>query len=246
MWCTRQRARWRKWLVVLCGGWGWQAWAAPLVLATSAAAPYTTERQDGFLDRLVATVFAQAGLEAQVSVYADAAERSLSQANTGQIDGQLLLVSGAEKWYPNLVRVPEPVLTGDFVALVQRKPLYLRGWDDLKPYHVSYLIGWKLFDIHLPPSVERTQVRQPEQMFALLERKRTDVVLYERWQARALMQARGFDVHMMEPPLLSVPMYIYLHKKHERLVPRVAQALADYKRTAAWEQLRQDTLEQGH
>ncbi|GAB3188843.1 substrate-binding periplasmic protein [Hydrogenophaga aquatica] len=221
-----------------------QAWSEPekIVLSTSVVAPYTTPDRQGFLDLLVAAVFREMGRQAELLVYPAASERSLINANAGIEDGQALRVAGLEAMYPNLVRVPEPVITNDFVAMSVKHRFVTSDWNSLKPYTVGYLIGWKIFENNVPPGVDRTPVRDAEQLFTLLARDRADVVLYERWQGLAQARSTNLDVRVMEPPLVSTPMYMYLHKKHEALVQPAAQALAKLKRTGEYQRIHNATL----
>lgn len=216
--------------------------ADKLVISTSVVAPYTTPARTGFLDRLVAAVFREVGVQAEILVYPAASERSLLNANEGIDDGQALRVAGLEKIYPNLIRVPEPVMMNDFVAMSRKPPFATPDWTALKPYSVTYIIGWKIFESNVPAGVPATPVREAEQMFALLARERVDVALHERWQGLAQARDSGLKVRVMEPPLVSVPMHMYLHKKHAALVPRVSQALARLKHNGTYQRLAAETL----
>jgi polar amino acid transport system substrate-binding protein len=214
-----------------------------LNISTSVVAPYTQADQQGFLDQLIPAVFREVGVQAQVLVYAAASERSLINANEGIDDGQALRVAGLEKLYPNLIQVPEPVIDNDFVAMSIAHDFPTSSWNALQPYSVTYIIGWKIFENQVPPSVARTPVREAEQLFTLLERGRVDVALYERWQGLAQARAQGLRaVRVMEPPLVRTKMYMYLHKKHAALVPRVALALAELKRNGAYQRIHDKTL----
>jgi polar amino acid transport system substrate-binding protein len=225
-------------------------WPAPaaaaadkLVISTSVVAPYTTPARTGFLDRLVAAVFREVGVPAEILVYPAASERSLLNANDGIDDGQALRVAGLEKIYPNLIRVPEPVMMNDFVAMSRKPPFATPDWNALRPYSVTYIIGWKVFESNVPSGVPATPVRDAGQMFELLARDRVDVALHERWQGLAQARDSGLTVRVMEPPLVSVPMHMYLHKKHAALVPRVSQALVRLKQNGTYQRLAAQTLQ---
>lgn len=232
-----------RYSLVLMACWlGLAAQAADkLVLSTSVVAPYTTPDRQGFLDSLVASVFREVGVQAEVLVYA-ASERSLLNANEGIDDGQALRMAGLEKSYPNLIQVPESIIMNDFVAISVKQRFPTPGWEALKPYSVSYIIGWKVFENNVPPDMARTPVRETDQMFTLLARERVDVALYERWQGLAQARALGLQVRVMEPPLARMPMYMYLHKKHAALVPKVAQALARLKQNGVYQRIHGRTL----
>lgn len=216
--------------------------ADKLVISTSVIAPYTTPDRQGFLDQLIAAVFHEVGVEAGVLVYPAASERSLLNANEGIDDGQALRVAGLQKIYPNLIQVPETVIMNDFVAMSAKHQFATPGWEALKPYSVSYIIGWKIFESNVPPGTAQTPVREAEQLFTLLARDRVDVVLYERWQGLVQARALGVKARVMEPALVSTPMYMYLHKKHAALVPRVAEALDKLKINGTYQRIFDATL----
>jgi polar amino acid transport system substrate-binding protein len=232
-------------LALLCGFTGLAGLACAadrLVLSSGVLAPYTTPDRKGFLDQLMVALFREVGREAELLIYPTATERGMLNANEGVDDGLAMRVAGLEKHYPNLVRVPEPVAVNDFVAITMRHRFATTGWDSLKPYVVSYIIGWKVFEQNVPQGRELTLVRDADQLFRLLARDRADVVLYERWQALARTRELGLRVQVMEPPLVRTPMYIYLHRKHADLAPQVAQALARLKQNGTYARIHDSTL----
>lgn len=235
---------WGLLMVLLAALWGAGAASAMpgLVISTSVVAPYTTPDRQGFLDRLVVAVFREVGVQAEILVYPTASERSLLNANEGIDDGQALRVAGLEKRYPNLIRVPEPVIMNDFVAMSVKHRFATPDWAALRPYTVTYIIGWKVFEANVPPEAPRTPVREAEQLFTLLARERADVALHERWQGLAQARRSGLQVSVMEPPLVSTPMYMYLHRRHAHLVPKVAQALVRLKRDGTYQRIAAETL----
>ena len=211
-----------------------------IVLTSGVLAPYTTPERKGFLDQLILVLFREVGRDAELLIYPTATERGMLNANEGLDDGLAMRVAGLEKQYPNLIRVPEPIAINDFVAMSTRHRFATNGWDSLQPYAVSYILGWKVFEQNVPRGRELTVVRDADQIFNLLARDRTDVVLYERWQGLAQTRAMGLKVQVMEPPLVRTPMYIYLHKKHAALVPQVAQALARLKQNGTYARIHED------
>nr|WP_319565740.1 transporter substrate-binding domain-containing protein [uncultured Rhodoferax sp.] len=213
-----------------------------LVLSTGVLKPYTTPDRQGFLDQLITAVFRDIGIEAEIILYPTATERSLLNANEGLDDGEAMRVAGLEKLYPNLIRVPEEVIFNDFVAYTTGEPFTTDSWDSLKPYSVTYLIGWKVFEQNVPKGKEITLVRDANQLFGMLKSKRADIALYERWQGLVKVRDMGFKVQVLEPPLVHTKMFMYLHKKHAALVPRVAQALAKMKQDGRYQQIFDKTL----
>lgn len=216
--------------------------ADKLILTSGVLAPYTTPDRQGFLDQLIAAVFREVGLEAELLIYPTATERGMLNANAGVDDGLAMRIAGLEKQYPNLIRVPEEVAANDFVAITTQHKFATPNWDSLLPYTVSYIIGWKVFEANVPKGKELTLVRDAEQLFTLLAKGRTDVALYERWQGLAQTRRMGVKAHAMEPPLVRTKMYMYLNKKHADLVPKVSEALVKLKKNGSYQRIYDATL----
>jgi polar amino acid transport system substrate-binding protein len=216
--------------------------AGKLVLSSGVLEPYTTPDRKGFLDQLIAAVFREIGMEAELLIYPTATERGMLNANEGVDDGLAMRVAGLEKQYPNLVRVPEEVAFNDFVALTSGARFATDNWDSLSPYLVTYIIGWKVFEQNVPKAKEVTLVRDADQLFGLLKTGRADVALYERWQGLAKSRAIGLKLQVLEPPLVRTKMYMYLHQKHAALVPQVAAALLKLKQNGTYQRIADNTL----
>ncbi|MBU1364954.1 MAG: transporter substrate-binding domain-containing protein [Gammaproteobacteria bacterium] len=216
--------------------------ADKIVLNVGVLAPYTTPDRQGFLDRIVVALFREVGLDAEVQVFPTATERSMLNANSGIDDGLAMRIEGLEKQYPNLIRVPEPLIVNDFVAYSNHQRFTTDSWDSLEPYVVSYIIGWKVFEKNVRKAREVTLVRDADQLFGLLGSGRADVVLYERWQGLERLRGLGIKAQVMEPPLVRANMFIYLNKKHAALVPQVSQALLKLKKNGSYQHIVDATL----
>lgn len=235
----------KRFVIVLlcCLGFGGAAQAGDkLVLTTGVLAPYTTPDHQGFLDQIIVAVFREAGLDAELQVFSTATARTLLNANAGIDDGEAMRIAGLEKQYPNLIRVPETLISNDFVAYATHVHMPTTDWKSIEPYVVSYIIGWKIFENNVRNAKEVTPVRDADQLFGLLANGRTDLALYERWQGLQRVRDLGLKAQALEPPLARTDMFIYLHKKHEALVPRVAQALARLKGNGTYKRVFDSTL----
>lgn len=228
-------------LALLVAGSATAMAAEPLVISTGVGPPFTTGRRDGFLDLLLAEAFRRAGASAEMLVH-ESAERALMNANNGIDDGNAPRIAGLEAQYPNLMRIPEKLFDNDFVALSLKHRFATPDWNSLAPYHVGYLIGWKIFENNLAGRTEVTKVRDAGQLMSLLRQERADVILYERWQGLWRARELGLPIATMEPPLARQEMYCYLNRKHAALVPRVAAALAAMKRDGSYQRIFDATL----
>lgn len=211
------------------------------VFNTSTGAPYTTKDQTGFQNLIVKEVFSRIGLKGRVELYG-ASARALTNANENLDQGVAMRIKGLEKKYPNLVRIDEPLIQNDFVAYSKNLDLITNDWDSLKPFTVVYINGWVIFDRNLNPDQEHHTVKTPQQMFAMLEKNKVDLVLYERWQGLQNAKDSGMHVTVHEPPLASVNMFMYIHKDYASLAPKLAQALREMKKDGSYQSIYNRTL----
>lgn len=203
--------------------------------------PLTTSQQDGFLDRIANEAFRRHGLTLHLVKLP--AERGLLNANAGLEDGDLNRIAGLEAQYPNLIRVPEKTMDMDFVAFTKNAAIPAT-WQALRTHSVGFIKGWKIFEKNLADAPHVTTADDPEQLFRLLAMGRVEVALYDRWMGLALIkQMRINDVGVIEPPLATRAMFIYLHKKHADLAPKLSQTLKTLKREGFYQRVYRETLQ---
>lgn len=210
--------------------------ARPLSLTTGALPPITAgPGHPGFIAELARLAFGRIGVEVEVTTVPT--ERSLINVNSGVDDGDIFRVAGVEREYPNVIRIPEKTLDNDFIVYTKRDDIRIRDWDDLKPYSVAYATGWKPFERNVKDVKELTKTPSIHDLFPLLEKGRADVILMDRWQGQWIVHQQGYKVRLLEPPLARFEMFMYLHKRHAALVPKVAQAIADMKADGSYQRL---------
>jgi polar amino acid transport system substrate-binding protein len=166
-------------------------------------------------------------------------ERSLHSANLGEVDGEGLRIAGLSGQYPNLVQVPERYTGISFVAFARDATIRLdQGWESLKPHRVAFINGWKMFEANASGARSVSKVDKPEQMFLMLDSGRIDLALYTRADGVALARSMGLGaIAPLAPALKDVDMFLYLHKKHESLAPRLAQALREMKADGSYNRI---------
>lgn len=166
-------------------------------------------------------------------------ERSLFAANAGEVDGEGLRVAGLGSQYPNLVQVPERYIGISFVAFARDATIRLdNGWDSLKPHSVAFITGWKMFEANAAGARVVNKVDKPEQLFRMLDGGRVDLALYTRADGIALVRSLGLtSIAPLTPALKDVDMYLYLHRRHEALVPRLAKVLREMKADGSYHRI---------
>jgi polar amino acid transport system substrate-binding protein len=216
------------------------AQADTLVFATTALPPFgSLPGKPGFLEQVAREAFRRLGRKIEVDTLPG--DRPLLSANAGLIDGDLFRTPGFEKEYPNLVRVPEVMGQMEFMAYTMRPGLVVRDWKDLEPLTVGFATGWKIYERRVKAR-EITRVSTIEELFPLLARKRADVVLADRWQGMWAAKSGGYRLRPLEPPLATHDMFMYVHKRHAALVPRIAATLAAMKADGSYRRIHEATL----
>jgi len=206
-----------------------------LVINDTNEPPFTTPDGQGFLDAVAGEAFRRAGV--QLRLVKLPAERGLINANAGIEDGDLTRIAGLEANYPNLVRVPEKLIDWEFAAFGKHASLPAR-WDTLRPRPVGHIRGWKIYEQKMADAPHVVTAENPVQLFQQLRRDRTEVALYERWQGLSLIRSQQWtDVHVLAPSLARREMYLYLHKRHAALVPKLAAALRAIKAEGLYDRL---------
>lgn len=213
-----------------------------LVINTTGKPPLNTPDQTGFLDLVAAEAFRRSGL--QLKTIQLPAERGLINVNLGIEDGEMSRITGLEKTYQNLIRVPEKIMDWEFYAFSELNVDLKSGWKGLPGYSVAFINGWKILEKNVPAGAEITKVKNREQLFQLLIKQRSQIVIYERWAGLRYIKQPTFQiVRALQPALAIRKMYMYLNKKHHALVPKLASALKGMKQDGTYNRLVQQILE---
>lgn len=212
-----------------------------LSINTTSGPPLADDQQTGFQDLLTIEVFKRIGIE--VEIHRLPGERSLVNLDKGIDDGTVVRIAGLERRYPNLRRVPEPIMRWEFVAFVKNIDFVPADWRSLQPFNIAFINGWKILEANAKDAKTVQKVRDSEQLFRLLLNDRTDVVLYEKWQGLRMLKTLDLDgVRLLTPPLAAPEMYMYLHKSHEKLVPKISTELKQMKQDGTYTRIFDQTL----
>lgn len=153
------------------------------------------------------------------------AERGVVEASLGQLDGAVGRSLGVEQKYPDLLRVPEPVYHYAPTAYSYMRPDVSRGWASLRSYSLCIRRGLQLTTARTR-DMARQQLADEVSMLRMLKEGGCEVAIMDRNEpaAKAAMAADS-GLAQLRPPLEEMPLYIYLHKRHAALVPKLAAVL---------------------
>lgn len=232
-------------LLLLLLAWPpWASGAEPLRLCTDVASPRSKPDGTGFEDRILFEALRRLGIPMRQVVLS--AERSMLNADQGLDDGVYSRVSGLSRLYPNLIMVPEPISVFEFTAFTKDPALQVTGWEDLKPRSVGLVVGWKLAEANTTGVRILSKTRNEEALFAMLDKGRVEVAIAGLHSGLEIIRRKGYQgVRALTPPLARRDMYIYLHKRHAPLAPKLTQVLRQMRRDGTLERLTRAGLEAG-
>jgi len=157
------------------------------------------------------------------------AERSLILLNQGINDGECCRIpSVVVNEYKNLVAIDVSFFSARFSAFSKNIKTSVNSFEDLKPFSVGTVAGWKIAVIKLEEirPAEVHILTTPEQLFQMLDQDRLDygVVGYLSG-LESISRFKLSTIHAIEPPLIEKPLYLMLHNKHKNLTPVFNQVL---------------------
>lgn len=171
-------------------------------------------------------------------------KRSIFQANHGEVDGDFSRTDAVAKVYPNLIRVPEHITLETLTAFSTDPDMKIDGWDSLLPYHVTWVDGREICKWHLSHATRTTLGRNEVALLKFLSEDRAQVGVLGLEKGRALLLRLNItNVYPLSPPLEKAALYLYLHKKHEALVPKVVAMLRTLKADGTYEGIRKHFFE---
>lgn len=215
--------------------------AQTLMLSTADRPPLSTEDRNGFSDRVIREACKRIGVDVQIIPLSSA--RSLSNVEQGLDDGNFLRIKGLEEKFPHLIRVPEKIVDVQFVIFSKNKNLKTPDWKSIEPYHVGYIRGWQIAEEKIRSARQITVVENRSSLFKVLDSDRIELAFAELYGGYYMMHTLNLPhLTVAHPPLASREMFLYLNRKHEKLVPRLAAALREMKRDGSYDAIIRETL----
>ena len=208
-----------------------------LVLNAAAHPPLSSKNNKGFVDQLVLEAFKRIGKNIKFVHKPD--QRSITDSNEGRGDGELMRVAGLSKIYPNLIQVSENIIDLEYVAFSKRDDIKIENWNSLKKYHVGIMRGWQILETNIEKTEKRHSFNQAKHLFKMLENNRLDLVIYGKYLGKLTIKEQGYkNIKLLSPPLATEPHYLYLHKKHKDLVPKLVKSLQSIKKDGTYKKLK--------
>ncbi|MBT4263552.1 MAG: transporter substrate-binding domain-containing protein [Deltaproteobacteria bacterium] len=213
-----------------------------LTLNTFSGPPLSTEDQKGLYDLIIIEGFKRVGRTVRISHLP--AERSIFNANMGIDDGDFVRISGLDRLYSNLIQVPEKIIDYEFSAFTRNIDIRPEGWSSLTSYNLAIVRGWKILEKNLKDAKTLFRVKNQRLLFNMLDKGRVDLVVYSKYEGNWIIKKNRYDsIKVLEPPLAIREMFLYLNKRHKRLVPLLDQAFKNMKSDGTYGQIMAEFLE---
>ena len=169
-------------------------------------------------------------------------ERSLFSADHGQVDGELYRKLGMERDYPNLRIIPVPLLTYEIVIFTLGTTFVVGGWESLRPFTIGFVKGIKIIEQNTQ-GMKLEPTATMRQAFLKMILGRSDIVVANRNSGLAVLKEMKLnDVKVLEPPLATFPVFHYLHKKHEALIPKLTTVLQQMQKEKVIEKIQKAVM----
>lgn len=171
-----------------------------------------------------------------VEIFPMPSKRSLINANNGTEDGNFVRTEGITQRYPNLIKVPEKISENRIIAFSKNTGIKINGWKSLLPYHVTYVNGWRNCERELKNARAITVVKNEVLLFTLLEKDRAQIGIFGQSTGKAALEKLGYSrITPLVPPIVISDLFLYLHKKHQNLIPDIVNTLRGMKKDGTYD-----------
>jgi hypothetical protein len=154
--------------------------------------------------------------------------RSLAMANGGQLDGDTMRFEQSFADYPNLIRIPVPIVQIKTVAFLRAAncPTKL-SWDDLQGRYVSYERGIILYDVRLAKAYAVHAISADDTLHLLSQGSSEVAVVLEKEADFVVQSGKYKNICRVLQPLEITPLFHALNKSHADIAQKLQVVLKD-------------------
>ena len=142
-------------------------------------------------------------------------------------------ISRILSWSPSLC------FTKKTVVFTKNADFSVQGWESLRPYSAVTLRGFKNTEKTFKDyGIDYGLVNTFAQIFITIEAGRYDIgilTMLDGLKTLNELQMKGFKI--LEPPLSEGQSYHFVHKKHQHLVPQIAEKIQELRDEGLIEQI---------
>lgn len=167
------------------------------------------------------------------------AGRSLAEADLGRTDGEVIRIAAIEHQHPDLIRIPVPVNLFEGLAFTCNKTLRITDLESISNLRVGIRTGIRFMERATLGMPHVTTLMDFNLLFDLLCQDRLDVVIATGPTGYLQMKRfRPGTITDHRPPLITMELFHYLHRKREALVPDITATLEAMQKSGEIERIR--------
>ena len=186
--------------------------------------PYSTPSINGIYDQIILKLFNSLEIKVQINHLKSA--RSIENVNVGIDDAEYARIEGLCAQYKNIRMVNEKLIDFEFTAFSKNSAITITNWNTLKDYHIAFIRGWKIYENNADAFKSKILVSSEKDLFQLIEKDRVDIILYELLRGFDHIKKQNInDIFNLKAPLSVRGMYLYVNKKHEKMIPLLENGL---------------------
>lgn len=169
--------------------------------------------------------------------------RALTESNLGFLDGELHRIAGLENDFINLVQVPVAINRIEGVAVTCAPAVVLKNKQDIAQHHVGIESGVQYAEDLVSDIRQVSQHTSMDMLFDRLIAGRLDVIITEPEIVEAQRRRTGKTcLTIFDPPLMTVPLFHYLHKQHKHIVPALTRILERMRDSGEMDTIRRNVV----
>lgn len=174
---------------------------------------------------LIEELYRQVGVD--IETLAIPASRQALMLSQQAVDAIIVYPQGLEQTHGEFIRLPVPITAVRLSLFTGRDDL---DWPLPAGLTLGVLRGIVASDARamLPDDLTLVAVNNPSQMMRMVDRQRLDLVLLPYTEGLGLIGDNGLtEARPLGPVLAEVPVYHYLHQRHQHLVEPLTAVLED-------------------
>lgn len=183
---------------------------------------------------VVREAYRRAGLDAKAELLPN--ERAIISASNGDTDGDTMRMAGLEAKYPNLVRVPEPVMLFNVVAYTAGLTFPVDGWESLRPYTLCIVRGFKLGETRTE-GMSRDLPATPEAALRMVRAGHCQIATMAESFWLLIDELKLGPLRALDRPVETIPLFHYVNARHAGLVPKLAEALKEMRKDGTMDRI---------
>lgn len=166
-------------------------------------------------------------------------KRAQYVANSGMKDGEIMRIWTYGEENPNSIRVPTPYYYLETMSFVLRaSDIVISKKEDLAKFRLTKIRGVKHTNNITQGLTNIYEMSSTEDMFKLLLNGKVEVALTNTIDGNlALARLDLANIVSMKEPLARLPLYHYIHEKHQDLIPLIDKEIQRMKNNGELAQL---------